>query len=313
MKKLLRLSKLMIRSFSGECMTKSRKVLVLGASGMLGHVLFTELQKEHNVLGTVRTKLNLPFSNDRGLISDINIEDLSELEHIIKIHSPDIVINCIGIIKQLKESKNKIASIEINSLFPHKLAEICERNKARVIHFSTDCVFTGDKGNYKETDLADARDTYGLTKYMGEIDYPHALTLRTSIIGHELNTSVSLLDWFLSQDKECNGYSKAIFSGFPTITVAKFLNAYVFPNENLHGVYNFSSNPINKYELLLKIKKQYDKNIQINPSEQVKIDRSLDSTKLKELTGFKPQSWEEMIQDMHKHYKESNLYLRKRG
>jgi dTDP-4-dehydrorhamnose reductase len=296
----------------GVLMTKSRKILILGASGMLGHVLFTELQKQHNVFGTVRSKLNLPFSNDRGLIPDINIEDLSGLEHIIKILSPDIVINCVGIIKQLQESKNKIVSIEINSLFPHKLAEICERNQARVIHFSTDCVFTGDKGNYNESDLADARDTYGLTKYMGEIDYPHSLTLRTSIIGHELNSSVSLLDWFLSQDKACNGFTKAIFSGFPTITVAKFLNNYVFPNDDLHGIYNFSSSPINKFELLEKVKKQYGKNIQINPSEQLKIDRSLDSTKLNVLTGFNPPSWDEMILDMHHHFKSSNLYSRRR-
>lgn len=292
-------------------MAKSKKILVLGASGMLGHVLFTELQKEHNVFGTVRTDVNLPFSKDRGLISNINIEDITALENIIKILSPDVVINCIGIIKQLQESKNKIVSIEINSLFPHRLAEICERNKARVIHFSTDCVFTGDKGNYNETDLADARDTYGLTKYMGEIDYPHSLTLRTSIIGHELNSSVSLLDWFLSQDRACNGYSKAVFSGLPTITVAKFLNDYVFPNEELHGIYNFSSHAINKYELLEKIKKQYGKNIQITPSEKLVIDRSLDSSRLREATGFKPQSWEEMVADMYNHFKSSGLYSRR--
>lgn len=293
-------------------MTKSKKVLVLGASGMLGHVLFTELQKKHNVFGTVRSDTHLPFSNDRGLIHDINIEDLSKLENIIKILSPDIVINCIGIIKQLEESKNKIVSIEINSLFPHKLAEICERNQARVIHFSTDCVFSGEKGNYKESDLADARDTYGLTKYMGEIDYPHSLTLRTSIIGHELNSSVSLLDWFLSQDKVCSGYNKAVFSGFPTITVANFLNNYVFPNEKLHGIYNFSAAPINKFDLLEKIKKQYGKDIKVNPNEKLVIDRSLDSTKLRELTGFNPPAWEELIAEMHQHFKASNLYSRRR-
>lgn len=293
-------------------MAKSKKVLILGASGMLGHVLFTELQKDHNVFGTVRSNANLPFRDDRGLINDVNIEDLNNLENIIKILTPDIVINCVGIIKQLQESKNKIVSIEINALFPHKLSEICERYKARVIHFSTDCVFSGEKGNYKETDLADARDTYGLTKYMGEIDYPHTLTLRTSIIGHELNSAVSLLDWFLTQDKACNGFTEAIFSGFPTITVARFLNNFVFPNEELSGVYNFSSDPISKYDLLLKIKKQYQKNIQINPSDKLKIDRSLDSSKLKENINFKNQSWDEMIADMHAHFKSSQLYSRRR-
>lgn len=293
-------------------MTKSKKILILGASGMLGHVLFTELQENHNVFGTVRSKSNLPFKNDRGLIDGINIEDLGSLENIIKIVTPDIVINCIGIIKQLQESKNKIVSIEINSLFPHKLAEICERYKARLIHFSTDCVFTGEKGNYNENDLADARDTYGLTKYMGEVDYPHALTLRTSIIGHELNSSVSLLDWFLSQDKACKGFSHAIFSGFPTIVVARFLNDYVFNNDQLSGVYNFSSDPINKYELLVKIKEQYGKQVDITPSDQLKIDRSLDSSKLKEKIGFVNQNWDQMIAVMHEHFKTSNLYTRRR-
>lgn len=292
-------------------MSKGKKILVLGASGMLGHVLFTELQKNHSVFGTVRSNVNLPFSKDRGLISNINIEDIAALENIIRIISPDIVINCIGIIKQLQESKNKIISIEINSLFPHRLAEICEKNKSRIIHFSTDCVFTGEKGNYSETDLADARDTYGLTKYMGEVDYPHALTLRTSIIGHELNSSVSLLDWFLSQERACNGYSKAIFSGFPTIVVAKFLNEYVFPNEKLHGIYNFSSHAINKYELLEKIKKNYGKKIEIFPSDKLKIDRSLDSSRLRGVTGFKPPSWDEMIEEMFNHYKTSGLYCRR--
>lgn len=293
-------------------MTKSKKVLILGASGMLGHVLFTELQKEHNVFGTVRTKSNLPFKDDRGIISGITIEDLSGLENIIKIVTPDIVINCIGIIKQLQESKNKIVSIEINALFPHKLAEICETYGARLIHFGTDCVFSGEKGNYSESELADARDTYGLTKFMGEVDYLHALTLRTSIIGHELNSSVSLLDWFLSQDKNCKGFTKAIFSGFPTITVARFLNNYIFPNEKLHGIYNFSSEPISKYELLQKISKQYGKNIDLIPSEQLVIDRSLNSNKLRNEINFKPASWDDMIAEMHEHSKASGLYTRRK-
>lgn len=293
-------------------MINSKKILVLGASGMLGHVLFTELQKKHNVFGTVRSIDNLPFDDNRGLIGSVNIEDLSSLEHIIKKINPDIVINCIGVIKQLQESKNKIISIEINSLFPHKLSEICKLHKSRVIHFSTDCVFSGKTGNYNENDLADARDTYGLTKYMGEVDYPHTLTLRTSIIGHELNSSVSLLDWFLSQKEACSGYSRAIFSGFPTITVARFLNDFVFPNDELSGVYNFSSEPISKLDLLVKIKKQYGKNIQINPSDQLEIDRSLDSSKLKEKTGFKNQNWDQMIADMYEHFKASSIYSRRK-
>lgn len=281
------------------------KILVFGASGMLGHVLYTELKKNHEVYGTVRSK-----KWDPNLYEGYETSDLFKVDQLINLIRPDYVINCIGIIKQLKESKNKISSIEINSLWPHKLAELCEKHNAKMIHFSTDCVFSGDKGNYKESDLADARDTYGLTKYLGESDTSNVLTLRTSIIGHELDSNVSLVDWFLSQKSECKGYTHAIYSGFPTVVVAKFLNDYVFNNFK-SGVYQFSSEPINKFELIKLISKVYDKKITIHPNEDVVIDRSLNSDRLRESFNFKPQSWEDMIVQMHKHFLESGLYKNK--
>ncbi len=281
------------------------KILILGAGGMLGHSLFKELSKRHQVWGTVR---NNAWS--ANLFQDCDVNNLDKIESLISNLKPDFVINCIGIIKQLKASSDKIASLEINSLWPHRLAELCDKNKSRMIHFSTDCVFAGSKGNYEESDLADARDTYGLSKFMGEVDYPHTLTLRTSIIGHELNSNVSLIDWFLSQKKECKGYTKAIYSGFPTVVVAQFLNDYIF-KKFISGVYHFSSDPINKYDLLKLVATEYKKDIQIIPSEDVIIDRSLNSDRLRKELNFKPLPWPDMIKLMHTQYTELGLYKNK--
>ena len=275
------------------------KILVMGASGMLGHLLYSELKKNHQTWGTVRDKKWHP-----DLFTGYDIHNLEKIENLISELKPDFVINCVGIIKQLKASEDKIISLEVNALWPHKLAAICERQNAKMIHFSTDCVFSGLKGNYLETDIADARDTYGLTKFMGEVDYPHTLTLRTSIIGHELNSKLSLVDWFLSQNKECKGFTKAIFSGFPTIVMANFLENYILKNF-FSGIYNFSSEPINKFDLLKLVAAEYKKDIVINPSTDLIIDRSLNSEKLKKITGFTPSSWPTMIKKMHQHYIES--------
>jgi dTDP-4-dehydrorhamnose reductase len=281
------------------------KILIVGAGGMLGHVLYTELQKKHEVIGTVRKEKWNP-----DLLSDYDIEYTQKYDQLIENFRPDFVINCVGIIKQRQESTDRILAIKTNSLWPHQLAKICEKHQAKVIHFSTDCVFSGKQGNYQVEDLADARDTYGLTKYMGEIDYPHTLTLRTSIIGHELNSNISLVDWFLSQKQNCKGYINAIYSGFPTVYVAEFLDNFIFKSF-ICGIYHFSSNPINKFELLKLIADQYDKKIPILPDEELKIDRSLNSDHLRELLNFKPPTWKELIKQMNEQFRDSKLYINK--
>lgn len=283
-----------------------RKVLILGANGMLGHVLYSELKKNHEVWGTVRSKKWHP-----DLLEGYNVDNLPKIDKLIAEFKPDFVINCIGIIKQIKASKDKITSLEVNSLWPHRLAEICERYGAKMIHFSTDCVFSGNKGDYSESDLADARDIYGLSKYMGEVDYSHTLTLRTSIIGHELESSVSLIDWFMSQGAECKGFTHAIYSGFPTIVVAHFLNDVIF-KKFISGVYHFSSEPINKYELLKLVAQIYEKKINILPSDELKIDRSLNSNRLRSELSWSPETWTSMINSMHDHFINSGLYANKK-
>ena len=269
---------------------------------MLGHVLFSELKKNHQVWGTVRSQKWHP-----DLLTGYDVRDLLKVEKLISEIKPDFVINCVGIIKQLKVSNDKVKSIEQNALWPHRLAEICERYNSKMIQFSTDCVFSGNKGNYIESDLADARDTYGLSKYMGEVDYAHALTFRTSIIGHELNSCVALVEWFMSQKNECTGFDHAIYSGFPTIVIDRFINDVILENF-INGIYHLSSDPINKFDLLKLITEKYEKKITITPSDKVQIDRSLNSDRLRSKLNWKPESWKTMISIMHEHYLSSGHY-----
>lgn len=170
-----------------------------------------------------------------------------------------------------------------------------------MIHVSTDCVFSGAKGNYSESDPSDAEDLYGKSKYLGEIiDRVHVCTLRTSIIGHELGRSVALLEWFLSQTNMVSGYNKVIFSGLPTVEIAKIIGDIILPDDTLHGLFNISSEPISKYDLLNIIKNVYKKNIHINMDNTIFCDRSLNSTKFQTRTGYRPPDWNILIQTMYK-------------
>ncbi len=282
----------------------SKKLLILGANGMLGGSLFRYFTTDtnRNVTGTVRSERaleqlsNLGFDN---VISNVDVNNYELLEKTISELEPDYVFNCIGLIKQLSQSKLPVSAIEINSLLPHKIAEICTKYNSRLIHFSTDCVFTGDVGGYTESSLPDATDIYGRSKLLGEVGYDNHLTLRTSIIGHELNSNVSLVDWFLSQDDSVKGFSKAIFSGLPTYCIAEFLDKYVIGNVDLSGMYHLSAEPIDKHSLLLLIKDKYKIELDIIESPEFVIDRSLNSDSLRELVNFQPLPWPDLIEKMN--------------
>ncbi|EJD6400432.1 SDR family oxidoreductase [Providencia rettgeri] len=283
------------------------KVLVIGATGMLGYSLFSNLSdyKHLDVFGTVRSikKKEVFFKNRISkLFTNININDTSSIERIINYLKPDIVLNCIGLIKQHDISKQHISAITVNALFPHQLANICDNNGSKLIHFSTDCVFDGTIGNYKENDLPTATDLYGKSKCLGEVNYGRHITLRTSIIGHELSTSVSLIDWFLSQEKCVDGFSKAIFSGLPTCYIAKILAELIFTNPKLKGMYHLSVDPIDKFSLLTLVAGSYKKRITINNNTSFSINRSLNSTNFRNLTGFVPPKWHELVEYMHNDY-----------
>jgi dTDP-4-dehydrorhamnose reductase len=274
---------------------------------MLGYSLFSNLN-EHvslSVFGTVRSIVGKEhfFKDTQGqLITGVDAYDISSLQHAIETVSPDVVINCVGLIKQHGISKQHIDAVKINALLPHELADICDQFNAKLIHFSTDCVFTGEVGLYTEDSLSDARDLYGKSKFLGEVSYGKHLTLRTSIIGHELISAVSLADWFLSQAESTKGFSKAIFSGLPTSYIAKLLVEYILPNPEVAGLLHLSVDPIDKYTLLQLIAKQYQKQITIAESQELVIDRSLNSDKFRQLTQFKPPSWSKLVEYMYTDY-----------
>ena len=280
------------------------KILVLGAGGMIGHAMFrilTEL-KQLEVWGTVRSSSDKQHFNDliqsRVIVSG-DIERRETLPRIFSTVNPEVVINCIGLTKHRPTSRDSIFSITMNALFPHRLSDQCAAARARLIHVSTDCVFSGSRGNYSEIDTPDASDIYGRTKQLGEVDYPHAVTLRTSTIGHELKSEYGLLNWFLAQKGNCKGFARAKFSGLTNIEFACVVRDYVITNPNLRGVYHVGGESINKYDLLCMIADIYgNKNIVIRDEEFV-IDRSLDSSRFNTTTGYLAPKWHEMIKHMY--------------
>lgn len=237
-----------------------------------------------------------------GLIPNVHLEGEAGILTAFAHAQPDVVINCVGIIKQVPNAKDYLESLAINASLPHRLAKYCSMVDARLIHFSTDCVFSGKQGKYREDDFPDANDLYGRTKLLGEVDYENTVTLRTSIIGHELSSAKSLVNWFLSQSGEVKGFRRAVFSGLPTIEVARVLREVVIPNRDLRGLYHLSVDPINKNDLLRLVRQTYSKDISIIPDDTVVVDRSLNSDRLRVATGFTPKPWPELIRTMHDDY-----------
>lgn len=282
-----------------------KKILILGATGMLGHTLLRLLsaQSDLEVHASARTRDGLDrwFAPKllQRIYAPIDIENFDAVERVLSEVRPHVVINCVGVIKQLSAAKDPLACIAINALFPHQLAQASAKVDARLIHISTDCVFSGKKGRYVESDFPDCDDLYGRTKLLGEVDYPHAVTLRTSIIGHELHSSVSLIDWFLAQQGRVKGFTKAIYSGFPTVEMARIISEVVIPRSELRGLYHVSSEPISKYDLLFLVKEKYGKVIEIEPSSDFHCDRSLDSSRFRDATGYVPPAWSELVARMH--------------
>lgn len=280
------------------------KVLVLGVSGMLGSAVFqTLIDHRYEVWGTLRNASAKAFFSEalqQRLIAGIDVLDQDALVGLLSEIRPDFVINCVGLIKQLPNAKDPLVALPINAMFPHRLAKLCGLQGSRLIHISTDCIFSGEKGGYVESDESDARDLYGKSKYLGELhDYAHCITLRTSIIGHELQSNASLIDWFLSQEGKVKGFTKAIFSGLPTVELARVISEYVIPNPDLYGLYHVSAAPIDKYALLNLVRDVYGKEIEIIPDSALEIDRSLDSSRFRSAVGYQPPEWRKLIELMY--------------
>ncbi|GIJ22539.1 dTDP-4-dehydrorhamnose reductase family protein [Micromonospora lutea] len=275
----------------------NRRVLVLGATGMLGHTLMRELLDAPGieVHGAARGVAGLPPTVAERVTTGVDVLAEGRVGRLLGQVGPDVVVNCVGVIKQRPEVQNAVHTVTVNALFPHQLAEECARRGMRLVHVSTDCVFSGDRGGYVETDIPDPPDLYGRSKLLGEVDRAPALTLRTSIIGHELSGHRSLVDWFLSQNGVVSGYTKAIYSGITTVEFARLLRSVVLPRENLTGLYHVAASPISKYELLKLVANVYGWAGRIVSHDGFVCDRSMSAEALAQTTGYRPPSWPEMI------------------
>ena len=280
------------------------KVLVLGASGMLGHAMIRVLSENHNlqVFGSIRSdKVKVFFSphNAENLVLCNDVTNLNVLSDIFDKVQPNVVINCISLDKALLAKSSPLLMIPIYALLPHQLAKLCNGIDARLIHISTDGVFSGSRGNYLEDDACDSQDIYGITKYIGEVHESHTITIRTSIIGHELKSKNGLVEWFLSQQTQCQCFNRVIFSGFPTVVLAQIIRDFVIPNADLNGVHHIASNPISKRELLLLIAEVYGKKIKFITNNKVQINRSLNGERFRIATGYIPPDWQSLVKSMH--------------
>lgn len=280
------------------------KVLVLGASGMLGNAVFRYFTGDasYETFGTVRqprAALNFEEALRPHLIANVDVLSQDDLVRAFSATKPDVVINCIGLIKQLDTANDPLEALPINALLPHRIARLCELAGARMVHISTDCVFSGKQGGYREADFPDANDLYGRSKLLGEVDYPHAITLRTSIIGHEFGRASALIDWFLGQTGSVKGFRKAVFSGVPTVELARIIKEFVLPRPELRGLYHVAAQPIAKFDLLTLVARIYGKEIEIVPSDDLAIDRSLNACRFSDATGYVAPDWSALIERMH--------------
>ncbi len=281
------------------------KVLVLGATGMLGNAmprLFASsrgIAAEGSARSAARVQL-LPENLRPRVHTGVDVSNPDALARLLDRARPQVVVNCIGMVKQLAEADDPLAVLPVNAMLPHRLSRLCALVGARLVHISTDCVFAGTRGGYTEDDPPDAEDLYGRSKLLGEVTQEaHVITLRTSFIGHELASTHGLLGWFLAQRGSVRGYARALFSGPPTVELATIIRDYVLPRPALNGLYQVSAAPIDKLALLRLVAHQYERSIDIVPDDHLIIDRSLDSTRFRLATGYAPPGWPELVRRMH--------------
>ena len=279
------------------------RLLILGGSGMLGHQLWRGLHAQHDTWVTLRRPVaDFAVHNVFDEAKAIQLDDITDdtaLERALGQAKPKAVINCIGLIKQRDEASDEALTQRVNAEFPHRLAKRCGEADARLIHFSTDCIFAGTKGNYTQSDPSDAADLYGQSKHQGEVADAHSVTLRTSVIGHELGTNLALLDWFLSQRGQAiSGFTKAIYSGFTTLEMARIVDRILTQHPALSGVWHVASEPISKFGLLQLCREKLGWEGVIEPNDEFVCDRSLNADRFNQATGYTPPSWEAMISEL---------------
>lgn len=281
------------------------RVLVLGGTGMMGHKAFQVLSGRFDTWATMRSDdgpwRRLPMYRDQErALGGVEAGDLESVAGALDRVRPDAVLNCIGVTKQRAAAAGAATTIRINSVFPHQLADVCRAAGARLLHLSTDCVFSGRRGGYTEVDEPDATDLYGRSKELGEPADPGCLTLRTSMIGRDFLKDDSLMEWFVAnRGGSVKGHVNAVFSGLPTVVLARILGDVIAGHPDLSGVYHVASAPLDKYALLRRLRAAMDLDVEIEPYELPQaIDRSLDASRFHRATGIEPPGWDEMIAEL---------------
>ena len=274
------------------------RILILGISGMLGHKLAQILDSDFDLVGLSRKKVTpklLGLKNTNIVYHDLLKEDIQSILHET---NPDIIINCVAITTRRGVEGNIQITEKLNTELPHKLDSWASLNSKKLIHFSTDCVFSGKRGNYLENDFTDADDIYGKTKAAGEVNSESTLTLRCSIIGRELYNFTELFEWLVkNKNKKISGYSRVIYSGITTVRMGKIIKKIIKEYSDLSGIYNISSIPISKFELLAKLSNAFNLNVDINENKNIKSNKVLISRKFTEITGIKPPNWDDLIEE----------------
>ncbi len=279
------------------------KILIFGGDGMLGHQLFRAWRLRHDVRVTLRQDANtyarFQLFDARMAYFGVNVRSLPDVVDVLADAQPNVVINAVGIVKQRPTAKEIIPNLEVNAVFPHRLAQMCRAIGARVIQFSSDCVFSGLKGNYRESDAADANDLYGRTKFLGELHEPHCLTLRTSIIGLELWRKQSLIEWYLAQRGPVQGFRRAIYSGLTTAEMARAVEHVLLYEPDLSGLWHLASSAISKYDLLKALTERLRRrDVDLQPQDEFVCDRSLDSTALLSRVKYRVPPWNVMLDQL---------------
>lgn len=272
------------------------RALVLGGDGMMGHKLLEVLSGHVDLYVTYRKKAGIIHPKNL-VFENMDVNEWGKLETVISIVKPDVIINCVGIVKQKKS--DDLDLMLVNNIFPKKLASYCIENNVRLFHLSTDCVFSGVQGNYKETDTPCPVDIYGASKYFGEVHGPGIITIRTSMIGWQVKDFGSLLSWFvLQRGKNISGYQNVIFSGLSTAVLSKLILDLILVYSIPPGLYHIPGPAISKFDLLNKIKDQMGLVVEIEPEYSYHIDRSLCGDKFYNATGWRSPSWNEMIAEV---------------
>jgi len=281
------------------------KIVILGAAGLIGHKLYQIMQAAgHDTYGLLHGKKSafpkIDFLQTDLIIESVEVMDFDKLHGILHVIQPDVVLNCIGITKRKEEVNDPVQALGVNALFPHRLANLAKDMNFRVIHFSTDCVFNGEAGNYNEESNTTGEDAYGKTKALGEIRYPHTLTIRSSFIGRELAGKTELLEWLISENgNTIKGFTEAWYSGVSTIFMAKTVLDIVENYPNISDLHQLSTpEPISKYNLLCLARNAFKLDIEIIPDSSFEIKPTLDGTRLKNAINLSIPTWQDMMNEL---------------